>query len=72
MMYHYKVHIRDEYILKQMLTNIEFHILKRMNYLCQKINANVKKSLSTYLSCFDLHIGSQSSNRSANRSIFKL
>lgn len=33
MMYHYKVHIRDEYILKHMLTIIEFHILKRMNYL---------------------------------------
>lgn len=33
MMYHHKVHIRDEYILKHMLTIIEFHILKRMNYL---------------------------------------
>lgn len=33
MMYHHKVHIRDEYILKHMLTIIEFYILKRLNYL---------------------------------------
>lgn len=33
MMYHHKVHIRDEYILKHMLTIIEFYILKRQNYL---------------------------------------
>lgn len=42
MLYHHKVHIRDEYILKHMLTIIEFYILKRMNYLVM-INASVKK-----------------------------